>query len=103
MTAHFNQDFVSFLDSASSEESKSDLSEGSVVIDLVVNVLQVDDMAHVGFHEQVLRFFDFVVESVMVNLVECSLDSQFRSSKLVHFAYEVFDGFNRVFEEVDVL
>lgn len=93
---------MSLLDSAESEGSKTSLSEGTVVENLIINVTTVS--ANVGLHHDVLSFAQSVVESVMVHLIESStLALSGGRSLSLDKVHQVLNNFSRVFTNVDGL
>jgi len=94
---------VRLLDRAEAEETHADLSDGTIVEDLMVNHLHGDDLANVGLLEQVLCLNHIVMESKVVNLEERSLDTHLRLTNALHQLDDRVDLGARVFHEVDAL
>lgn len=66
-----DEQVVRLLDFTQAEGGKASLRQGSVVHDLVVDVVHVvDQLAHVRLHHQVLGLAQSVVQGVVVHVVE---------------------------------
>lgn len=80
------------------------MRESAVVEDLVVDLVEVgaDVISSVRFHHDVFGFTQSVVESVMVDLIECSALTLFRSGGLrLHECDQVLDNFGRIVNDVN--
>jgi hypothetical protein len=77
---------MSLLDFTESESGKSGLSKGTVIEDLVIDLVEVS--ADVRLHHDVFGFTESVVESVVVDLIKGSTLALFRSRSMgLHKSY----------------
>ena len=70
-----DEDLVGGLDFAESEVGHADLGQGPVVEDLIVDVLNIDDLADVRLLEEVLGAFDIIMEGHVVDLKQGRLNT----------------------------
>lgn len=96
-----NEDFMRLLNFTQPKVGHTNLGDGSIVKDLVVNVLQRDDFADVRLLEQVFGDDDIVVQGQVVHLEESRLDSHLGLAVLLHQLDNIFDFRGGILKEVD--
>lgn len=72
----FSKTFLSLLDESKSERREADLSDSSVVQDLCVGILSVDEIRNVQLQEQFSSLLIVVVDSKMVDLEQVGSNLQ---------------------------
>ena len=98
-----DEDLVGGLDFAQPEVGHANLGQGPVVEDLVVDVLQIDDLADVRLLEKVLGTFDIIMEGHVVDLKQGRLDTHFWLAMVLNQLNDAVDLALRVLQEVDLL
>ena len=98
-----DEDLVGGLDFAESEVGHADLGQGPVVEDLIVDVLQIDDLADVRLLEKVLGTFDIIMEGHVVDLKQGRLNTHLWLAMILNQLNDAIDLTLRVFQEVDLL
>lgn len=63
---------MGFLDFAETEGGKTNLNEGTIVHNLVISVLLANNLTHMSLHHQVSSFSKLIMNSQVINLLECS-------------------------------
>jgi len=96
MLADINKALVSFFNLTATEESETNLSNCSVVDNLVINSLKTNDFGDMGLQKQILSLDNSVVESMVVGLAESSAYLDGRSTLLVNKVDKARDFFFRI-------
>lgn len=65
---------MTFVDHAKSEGGHANLSDSSIVQDLVPDVLKMDALSYMSLEEEVTTLEESSMETVMVSLLKSSLD-----------------------------
>ena len=98
-----DEDLVGGLDLPQPEVGHADLGQGPVVEDLIVNILQIDDLADVRLLEEVLGAFDIIMKSHVVDLKKGRFDTHLWLAMILNQLNDAIDLTLRVFQEVDLL
>lgn len=93
--ADLHENGVGFIESAKSEESKSNLHDSSIVMDLVGTLLLMDQLLELTSEQQVLGFFDTVVDCVVESLQEDGSDSLSLRAVLRYLINKFLNYFSR--------
>ncbi len=91
------------LDHAQAEASHTYLSDGSIVQNLIVDMLQRNDLTNVSLLEEISCADDLVVQGQVVYLQEGRLDTHFWLTMLLDKKTNFLDLFFRFCDKVDFL
>lgn len=103
MLADINKTLVSFFNLTATEESEANLSNCSVVDNLVINSLKTNNFGDMGLQKQILSLDNSVVESMVVDLAESSAYLDGRSTLLVNKVDKARDFLFGIVKEVSIL
>mmetsp|Transcript_30561 Transcript_30561/g.46858 ORF Transcript_30561/g.46858 Transcript_30561/m.46858 type:complete len:536 (-) Transcript_30561:788-2395(-) len=93
--AHVHEQGVALVEQAEAEGGEADLHDGSVVQDLVRDLLLRDDRRQAGLHYQVLRFEVLLVDGQVVGLQHDGLQFELQGGSLQDQGHEVVNQLGR--------
>lgn len=71
---NLNKDLVALFNQAKAESGKTELGNGTVVKDLVGNILEMDGFSEMSLEQKLTALVEATVKTVMISLAEVGTD-----------------------------